>query len=144
MCLCVFVCEKERACVNVCVCECVCESVCSCLCVCVSVCVFVCVCVSPGPGSQKNAIKTAIHHHQHHHHHTSSSSSSALPFFRSGFCSSLFTSGFDYVRFGHVLPCRVLSLVAACPCLPILCARAWVLYSCKFGPIIQNCLAHYH
>ena len=67
------------------------------------------------------------------------------------FAQDWFASRFDYVQLGHVVPLRLLSLVATLaishffvPRLPILCARAWVLYSCKLGPIIDNCRAHCH
>ena len=69
------------------------------------------------------------------------------------FAQDWFASRSDYVQLGHVVPIRLLSLVAIVAIfvglyfvfgLPILCARAWVLYSCKLGPIIDNCRAHCH
>ena len=55
------------------------------------------------------------------------------------------SSGFDYVRVGHVVSRCLLSLVAIF-CLAfvraMLCTRAWVLHSCDIAPI--NCRAHCH
>ena len=61
------------------------------------------------------------------------------------------TSGFDYVRVGHVVSRCLLSLVAIF-CLAfvraMLCTRAWVLHSCDIAPTncheLYHCRAHYH